>query len=172
MKGTVSLCQGARLGTSLFMETWAGSACADLMAHFHLQSGLKQEHYGWLLISLFKTTQGCLWEPILKCWVCPPGWSPQNVLSLADRKIKIILLHDPRNVSGYLRNLGSLSRNQIWYMTNVMATNRSIYLFTPERPRDLSARAPGPAPQESINWPAQHEYILGKKNWARNIKPR
>ena len=38
-----------------------------------------------------------------------------------------------------------------WYMTNVMATNRSIYLFTPERPRDLSARAPGPACQEYYN---------------------
>src|SRR4029434_11027949 len=30
-------------------------------------------------------------------------------------------------------------------------TNRSIYLFTPERPRDLSARAPGPACQEYYN---------------------
>src|SRR4029434_3741867 len=29
----------------------------------------------------------------------------------------------------------------VWYMTSVMCTNRSIYLFTPERPRDLSARA-------------------------------
>src|SRR4029434_6919740 len=29
----------------------------------------------------------------------------------------------------------------VWYMTSVMGTNRSIYLFTPERPRDLSARS-------------------------------
>ena len=39
----------------------------------------------------------------------------------------------------------------VWYMTSVMGTNRSIYLFTPERPRDLSARAPGPACQEYYN---------------------
>src|SRR4029434_1012211 len=39
----------------------------------------------------------------------------------------------------------------VWYMTSVMATNRSIYLFTPERPRDLSARPPGPACQEYYN---------------------
>src|SRR4029434_7916961 len=34
----------------------------------------------------------------------------------------------------------------VWYMTSVMSPNRSIYLFTPERPRDLSMRAPEPAP--------------------------
>ena len=33
-----------------------------------------------------------------------------------------------------------------WYMTIVMSLNRSIYPFTPERPRDLSARTPEPAP--------------------------
>ena len=39
----------------------------------------------------------------------------------------------------------------VWYMTSVMGTNRSIYLFTPERPRDLSARAPEPAPREPLS---------------------
>ena len=37
-------------------------------------------------------------------------------------------------------------------LTSVMGTKRSIYLFTPERPRDLSARAPEPAPQESLSY--------------------
>src|SRR4029434_8472080 len=34
----------------------------------------------------------------------------------------------------------------VWYMTLVMGLNRSIYPFTPERPRDLSALIPEPAP--------------------------
>src|SRR4029434_9687859 len=34
----------------------------------------------------------------------------------------------------------------VWYMTLVMGLNRSIYPFTPERPRDLSMRPPEPAP--------------------------
>src|SRR4029434_10432562 len=40
----------------------------------------------------------------------------------------------------------------VWYMTSVMSPNRSIYPFTPERPRDLSAQAPEPAPQESLSY--------------------
>src|SRR4029434_11342972 len=40
----------------------------------------------------------------------------------------------------------------VWYMTSVMSPNRSIYPFTPERPRDLSARAPEAAPQESLSY--------------------
>src|SRR4029434_5246722 len=42
-------------------------------------------------------------------------------------------------------------------MTSVMGTNRRIYLFTPERPRDLSAHAPGPAPQEPLSYYAPTE---------------
>src|SRR4029434_8807972 len=38
------------------------------------------------------------------------------------------------------------------YMTLVMSPNRSIYPFTPEWPRDLSAQAPEPAPQESLSY--------------------
>ena len=34
----------------------------------------------------------------------------------------------------------------VWYMTLVMGLNRSIYPFTPERLRDLSALTPEPAP--------------------------
>ena len=48
-------------------------------------------------------------------------------------------------------------------MTSVMATKRSIYLFTPERPRDLSARAPGPAYQEYYNIITRPQICLGKK---------
>src|SRR4029434_5365733 len=40
----------------------------------------------------------------------------------------------------------------VWYMTSVMGTKGSIYLFTPERPRDLSARTPEPAPQEPLSY--------------------
>src|SRR4029434_44078 len=45
-------------------------------------------------------------------------------------------------------------------VASVMGTNRSIYLFTPERPRDLSARAPGPASQEYYNIIKRHEICL------------
>src|SRR4029434_8614278 len=50
----------------------------------------------------------------------------------------------------------------IWYMTTVMSPNRSIYLFTPERPRDLSARAPEPAPQESLSFDVPSDLPLLK----------
>src|SRR4029434_9328396 len=54
----------------------------------------------------------------------------------------------------------------VWDMTSVMDTNRSIYVFTPERPRDLSARAPGPAPQEHYNIITRPQICLFK-NFAR-----
>src|SRR4029434_1338467 len=54
----------------------------------------------------------------------------------------------------------------VWYMTSVMGTKRSIYLFTPERQRDLSARAPGPAFQEHYNIITRPQICLFK-NFAR-----
>src|SRR4029434_6787160 len=57
------------------------------------------------------------------------------------------------------------------YMTLVMSLNRSIYPFTPERPRDLSARTPEPAlsgvpilrraPQISLGKKIEQEYQIG-----------
>src|SRR4029434_9058154 len=54
---------------------------------------------------------------------------------------------------------------------SVMGTNRSIYLFTPERPRDLSARAPGPTCQEYYNIITRPQICLGKK-LSKTINPR
>src|SRR4029434_3765851 len=74
---------------------------------------------------------------------------------------------------GYRRNkFSSLSQfTTQWYMTSVMGTNRSIYLFTPERPRDLSARAPGPAPQDYYNIITRPQICLRKK-LRKTINPR
>src|SRR4029434_2289259 len=57
-----------------------------------------------------------------------------------------------------------------WYMTLVMDPNRSIYPITPERPRDLSARAPGPACQEYYNIITRPHICLGKK-LSKTINP-
>ena len=47
-------------------------------------------------------------------------------------------------------------------MTLIMGLNRSIYPFTPERPRDLSARS-WPACQEYYNTITRAQICLGKK---------
>ena len=51
----------------------------------------------------------------------------------------------------------------VWYMTLVMGLNRSIYPFTPERPRDLSAHAPEPAPSGVYILNRAPDLCLGKK---------
>ena len=51
-----------------------------------------------------------------------------------------------------------------------MATNRSIYLFTPERPRGLSARAPEPAPREPLSYYAPTELPLLKLRKKRSAR--
>ena len=48
-------------------------------------------------------------------------------------------------------------------MTLVMGLNRSIYPFTPERPRDLSARTPEPAPSGVYILNRAPQISLGKK---------
>src|SRR4029434_8674289 len=48
-------------------------------------------------------------------------------------------------------------------MTSVMSPNRRIYLFTPERPRDLSMRAPEPAPSGVHILDYASDLFLGKK---------
>ena len=58
----------------------------------------------------------------------------------------------------------------VWYMTLVMSLNRSIYPFTPERPRDLSARTPEPA-LRSPYLTTRLQICLGKK-LSKTINPR
>ena len=52
-------------------------------------------------------------------------------------------------------------------MTLVMGLNRSIYPFTTERPRDLSALTPEPASSGVYKLNHAAHITLGKKNWAR-----
>ena len=58
----------------------------------------------------------------------------------------------------------------VWYMTLVMSLNRSIYPFTPERPRDLSVRTPEPAPSGVYILDCASDLCLFE-NFARNEVP-
>src|SRR4029434_2644627 len=55
-------------------------------------------------------------------------------------------------------------------MTSVMSPNRSIYPFTPERPRDLSVRTPEPAPSGVYILDCASDLCLFE-NFARNEVP-
>ena len=55
-------------------------------------------------------------------------------------------------------------------MTLVMGLNRSIYPFTPERPRDLSVRTPEPAPSGVYILDYAPDLCLFE-NFARNEVP-